>query len=110
MNALWFCRLVGPWLPVSHCGMPPGGPRLHIHSDAHSQSEHNHHQSDEQQEEECFHRKWGFQFNIEIWLVLPQPSQLLILWQIFGESTESQDCHSMTTTKMAYTKDEHICS
>ena len=90
--------------------MPPGGPRLHIHSDAHSQSEHNHQQSDEQEEEECFHRKWGFQFNIEIWLVLPQPSQLRISWQIFGESTESQDCHSMTTTKMAYTKDEHICS
>ena len=38
--------------------MPPGGPtwvnggpRLHIHSDAHIQSEHNHHQEDDG----CFH-------------------------------------------------------
>ena len=67
--------------------MPPGGPGLHIHSDAHSQSEHNHHQIDEQEEEdECFHRK----FNIVIWCALPQPSELCISWQIFGGSTESR--------------------
>ena len=74
------------WLAVSHCGMPPGGPGLHIHSDAHSQSEHNHHQIDEQEDDECFHRK----FNIVIWCALPQPSELRISWQIFGGSTESR--------------------
>ena len=78
------------WLAVSHCGMPPGGPGLHIHSHAHSQSEHNHHQIDEQEDDECFqfHRKSDFQFNIVIWCALPQPSELCISWQIFGESTE----------------------
>ena len=72
--------------------MPPGGPGLHIHSDAHSQSEHNHHQIDEQEEDECFRRK----FNIVIWCALPQPSELCISWQIFGKSTESRCTLVMT--------------
>ena len=56
---------------------------------------HNHHQIDEREDDECFHRKSGFWFNIVIWWVLPQPSEVRISLQIFGESTESQDFISL---------------